>query len=79
MKSMLPASRFSRGESMPGIRRTGRMLAYCWNSRRILMSRPQSETWSGTDRGRPTAPRNMASWPLICSSPSSGIMRPCLR
>ena len=62
MKSMSPGLRSARGERMPGIRRTGRMLAYCSKARRILMSRPQSETWSGTLAGKPTAPRKMASW-----------------
>ena len=36
--------------------RTGRRFTYWWNSRRIGMSSPQSETWSGTP-GKPTAPR----------------------
>ena len=52
---------------MPGISRTGRMLAYCWKLRRIGISRPQSETWSGTV-GKPTAPRKIASWWRIWSS-----------
>ena len=78
MKSISPGLRSASGERMPGIRRTGRMLAYCSNARRILMSRPQSETWSGTMAGQPTAPRKMAAWPRIWSSPSSGIMRAVL-
>ena len=39
------------------------------------MSNPHSETWSGT-LGNPTAPKKIASWPLICSSPSAGIIAP---
>ena len=38
----------------------GRRLTYCWKPRRIGISRPQSETWSGTP-GKPTAPRKIAS------------------
>ena len=57
--------------------RQGRRFTYCWNSRRIGISRPQSETWSGTP-GKPTAPRKIASCLRIWSSPPSGIMRPCL-
>ena len=44
-------------------------------SRRIGISSPQSDTWSGTV-GQPTAPRKIASWPAIRSSPFSGIIRP---
>ena len=55
-KSMSPGLRSRSGEGTPSISRTGRMFAYCWNSRRIGIKRPQSETWSGTP-GNPTAPR----------------------
>ena len=38
------------------------------------MSSSQSEMWSGTF-GHPMAPRKIASWLLIWSKPSLGIMR----
>ena len=56
----------------------GRRLTYCSNARRIGMSRPQSDTWSGTP-GAPTAPRKIASWPRSVSSPSAGIIAPVSR
>ena len=68
----LPAS----GHSTPSNSRTGRRLTYWSKARRIGISRPQSETWSGT-LGQPTAPRKMASNGRRRSSPSSGIIRPC--
>ena len=61
MKSMSPGCRSASGDLMPGISRTGRMLAYCWKPRRSGISRPQSEMWSGTFVGKPTAPRKIAS------------------
>ena len=64
-----------RGEGMPGHSRIGRRFTYCRNARRIGISRPHSEMWSGTS-GRPTAPRKIASLPPSVSSASSGIMRP---
>ena len=41
---------------MPGISRTGRMLAYCWKPRRIGISKPQREMLSGTRR-EPDGPK----------------------
>ena len=72
---MSSAVRPRSGDSTPFKSRTGRRLTYCSNRRRMGIRRPQSETWSGTP-GNPTAPRKMASWPLIAASPSSGIMAP---
>ena len=57
------------GERTPGIRRTGRRLTYWSNSRRNCSSEPQSETWSGTVSGQPTAPKKIASWPPILCLP----------
>ncbi len=74
-KSMSPVVRPASGDVIPGISRTGRRLTYCWNPRRIGISRPHSETWSGTF-GKPTAPKKIASWPLIASRPSAGIIAP---
>ena len=77
-KSISAGVRFASGVRAPGMRRQGRRLTYWSNTRRIGMSRPQSETWSGTP-GQPTAPRKMLSLSRSRSSPSSGIMRPvCL-
>ena len=56
--------------------RTGRRFTYCRKPRRIGMSSPQSETWSGTP-GKPTAPRKIASCRRIDSRPSFGIISPC--
>ncbi len=75
-KSMSPGLRPASGLFTPGMSRTGRRFTYCWNSRRMGTRSPHSETWSGTP-GKPTAPRKIASWPRIWSSPSSGIMWPC--
>ena len=74
-KSMSPGLRSASGERIPGMSRTGRKLTYCRNWRRIGISSPHSETWSGTF-GKPTAPRKIASCPRICASPSSGIIAP---
>ncbi len=74
---MSPGLRPASGQGTPSIRRTGRRFTYWSNWRRMGISRPHSETWSGTP-GKPTAPRKMASCPRICSRPSSGIMRPVL-
>ena len=49
-----------RGDGMPGHSRIGRRFTYWRNARRIGISRPHSEMWSGTS-GRPTAPRKIAS------------------
>ena len=49
------------GSVTPSNERTGRRLTYCSNARRIGISRPHSETWSGTP-GRPTAPSRTASY-----------------
>src|SRR5947207_7191737 len=76
-KSMSPGLRSRSGEGTPGINRTGRMFAYCRKPRRMGMSRPHSETWSGTP-GKPTAPRKMASCLRMRSRPSAGIISPCL-
>jgi hypothetical protein len=43
MKSMSPGFRSASGDRIPGISRTGRMLAYCSKLRRSLIRRPQSE------------------------------------
>ena len=67
------------GVGMPGISRHGRRLTYWSNRRRNWISEPQSETWSGTVAGQPTAPKKIASCAAICANQSSGIMRPCLR
>ena len=64
-----------RGDSIPGSNTTGRRLIYKSNSRLIGISRPHSETWSGT-LGQPTAPRNMASCLERIWRPSSGIIVP---
>ena len=69
--SVRPAS----GVRAPGISLQGRTLAYWSKPRRIGISRPQSEMWSGTP-GQPTAPRNTASCWRSWSSPSSGIIAP---
>ena len=74
--SMSPGSRPASGERTPGISRAGRRLTKRSNSRRNLISEPQSETWSGIFAGQPTAPKKIASWPPICSFQSSGIMLP---
>ena len=78
-KSMSPGRRSASGVRMPGMSRQGRRLTYWSKSRRNLMSEPQSETWSGTAAGQPTAPKKMASCRPIRSFQSSGIMVPCLR
>ena len=64
------------GEGIPGQSRIGRRFTYCRNERRIGISRPQREMWSGTS-GRPTAPRKIGSLPRRVSSASGGIIRPC--
>ena len=76
MKSMSPGSRSASGEWMPGISRTGRMLAYCWKLAPDRDQQPPERMLSGTPGSRPRRGRS-ASCPLIWSSPSSGIMRPC--
>ena len=60
---------------VPGSSRTGRRLTYCWNARRSGISRPHSETWSGTP-GKPTAPSRIPSNAESCETPSSGIIDP---
>ena len=50
------------GTATPGISRTGRRFTYWSNSRRNWISEPQSEMWSGTFAGQPTAPKKIASW-----------------
>ena len=60
---------------MPGHSRIGRRFTYWRNVRRIGISRPQREMWSGTS-GRPTAPRKIASLPRSVSSASGGIIAP---
>jgi hypothetical protein len=67
---------FLSGDEIPGQSLTGRRFTYCRNARRIGISSPHSEMWSGTS-GRPTAPRKMASLCPSCSSASGGIIRPC--
>ena len=49
-----------RAGSVRPAERIGRRLTYWSNARRIGISRPQSDTWSGTP-GAPTAPRKIAS------------------
>ncbi len=75
-KSMSPGLRLASGDATPGMRRTGLRFTYCWKPRRIGISNPHSDTWSGTP-GKPTAPRKIESWLRICARPSSGIMCPC--
>ena len=55
-KSMSPGLRFASGLGMPGIRRHGRRFTYWSKRRRNWISEPQSDTWSGTVAGQPTAP-----------------------
>ena len=74
---MSPGLRPARGQGTPSKRRTGRRLMYWSNSRRNFSSDPQSDTWSGTVAGQPTAPKYSASTPLSCSFQSSGIIWPC--
>src|SRR5260370_251619 len=74
-KSISPGLRLASGDGTPSNRRTGRRFTYSSKSRRIGISRPHSETWSGTP-GQPTAPRKMLSNALSCSMPSSGIILP---
>ena len=62
----------------PSNERTGRRLTYWPNARRIGISSPQSETWSGTP-GQPTAPSRTASYWRKVSSPSAGISAPSAR
>ena len=62
---------------MPFIIRTGRRFTYWCIERRIGISNPHSDTWSGTP-GKPTAPRKIASAAFNRSSPSSGISLPVL-
>ena len=45
----------------PANERTGRRFTYWLNARRIGISRPHRETWSGTP-GQPTAPSRTASY-----------------
>ncbi len=74
-KSMSPGLFPASGHGTPGSSRTGRRLTYCSNARRIGISSPHSDTWSGTP-GNPTAPSRIASWSRSRSIPSSGIIRP---
>jgi hypothetical protein len=73
--SMSAGPRPASGDLTPFNSRTGRRLMYWWNSRRMGISRPQSDTWSGTP-GKPTAPRKIDSKGRSCAMPSSGIIRP---
>ncbi len=63
------------GEDTPGSARAGRTLANWRNARRIGISSPQSDTWSGTP-GQPTAPSSTASYDRSVSIASSGIIAP---
>ncbi len=47
-KSIAPGFAFFSGDSTPFSMRTGRRFAYCSKLRRIGISSPQSEMWSGT-------------------------------
>ena len=77
MKSMSASVRLASGERAPGISLHGRTEAYWSKPRRIGISSPQSETWSGTP-GQPTAPSRMLSCSRNWSSPSAGIIAPVL-
>jgi hypothetical protein len=72
-KSTDPASR--SGLATPSKTRIGRRLTYWRKARRMGISNPQSETWSGTP-GQPTAPSRIASYGRRRSMPSGGIMAP---
>jgi len=50
-------SRRTTGAVTPGISLAGLTLTYWSNSRRNSSSEPQSEMWSGTLSGQPTAPK----------------------
>ena len=69
--SVRPAS----GVRTPGISLHGRRFTYWSKPRRIGISRPHSEMWSGTS-GQPTAPSRIESDCASCSSPSAGIIAP---
>jgi hypothetical protein len=66
------------GDSTPSNTRTGRRFTYWRNVRRMGISRPHSDTWSGTS-GAPTAPSRIASAERTRSSPSAGIIAPSRR
>ena len=68
----------AKGLVTPSKERTGRRLTYWPNARRIGISRPHRETWSGTP-GQPTAPSSTASYRRKVSSPSAGINAPSAR
>ncbi len=68
----------ARGLVTPANERTGRRLTYWLNARRIGMSRPHRETWSGTP-AHPTAPRSTASYARSVSRPSGGMRAPVSR
>ncbi len=55
-KSMSPGLRLTSGDGMPGISLHGRRFTYWSKRRRNWISDPQSDTWSGTVAGQPTAP-----------------------
>ncbi len=74
----MPAAVRRSGDSMPRSSLMGRRLMYWWKARRIGMSSPHSETWSGTP-GAPTAPRKIASKSRRRSMPSWGSIRPWAR
>ena len=56
----MPGSAERSGLGTPSITRTGRRLTYWRKLRRMGMSSPHSDTWSGTP-GQPTAPSRIAS------------------
>ena len=71
----MPGPRPAAGDETPGRMRTGRRLTYCWNSRRIGISRPHSVTSSGdvrcADRAEEDRVVPLASWSMP-SRASSG-------
>ena len=75
-KSISPGRRPASGDGTPGIRRQGRKFTYWSNSRLNFSSDPQSDTWSGTVAGQPTAPKKIASFGASWSFQSSGIICP---
>ena len=77
-RSMARVSPPASGPVTPANERTGRRLTYCPKARRIGISRPQRDTWSGTS-GQPTAPSSTASYRPSVSSPSGGISAPSSR
>ena len=72
---MSASVRSASGVRTPGISLQGRRFTYWSKPRRIGISRPHSEMWSGTS-GQPTAPSRIESDCASCSMPSAGIIAP---